>query len=151
VEGRPRTFKVPPIQHPMELNLGDKVELLGYALDATELKAGGMLSLTLYWKALAEIDTSYTVFIHLLDAEDKIWGQRDSVPGNGALPTTGWLPGEIIVDQYEVPIQPDASPGQYGIEIGMYQAETGERLPIINQRGQVVDNRVLLEEVTVQR
>ena len=150
VEGRPRIFEVPPIQHPLEVNLGDQVELLGYDLDATELKAGGTLSLTLYWKTLTEMDTSYTVFVHLLDAKDKIWGQRDSIPGNGALPTTGWLPGEVIVDQYEVPIQPDAPPGQYVIEVGMYQAETGERLLIINQKGQVVDNKILLE-VTAQK
>ena len=142
---------MPPLQHPLEVNLGDKVKLLGYDLDATELKAGGTLALTLYWKALAKMDTSYTVFIHLLDAEAKIWGQRDSLPGNGALPTTGWLPGEVIVDQYKVPIQPDAPLGQYIIEIGMYQAETGQRLAIINQKRQVVEDRVLLEEVTVQR
>jgi hypothetical protein len=151
VEGRPRTFKVPPIQHPLEVNLDDQIELLGYDLGTTGLKAGGKLSLTLYWKALAEMDASYTVFIHLLDAEDKSWGQRDSLPGNGMLPTTGWLPGEVIVDQYEVPIQPDVLPAQYTIEVGMYRAETGQRLSIINQKGQVMDNRVLLEEITIQR
>jgi hypothetical protein len=150
VEGRPRIFEIPPIQHPLEANLSDQVELLGYDLDTTELKAGGKLALTLYWKALSEMETSYTVFIHLLDAEDKIWGQRDSLPGNNTLPTTGWLPGEIIIDQYEVPVQPDASPGQYTIEIGMYQAKTGQRLSVINQEGQVTDNRVLLEEIALQ-
>lgn len=151
VEGRPRAFEVPPIQHPLEVNLGDQVELLGYDLDVTELRAGGTLTLALYWKGLAEMDTSYTVFVHLLDVEDKIRGQRDSLPGNGALPTTGWLPGEIIVDRFEIPVQPDTLPGQYTIEVGMYRAETGERLSIINRKGQVVDDRVLLEEVTVQR
>jgi hypothetical protein len=152
VEGRARTFEAPPIQNPLEINLGNQMELLGYGLDTTELKAGGTLSLTLYWKALTQMDTSYTVFVHVLDSENTIWGQRDSLPGNGTLPTTGWLPGEVIADQYEVLIQPDAPPGQYVIEIGMYRAETGERLPIIKQKGQVVDDRILLlEEVTVQR
>ena len=59
--------------------------------------------------------------------------------------------GEIIVDEYDIPIQPDAPPGRYTIEVGMYQVETGQRLPIINQEGQVLDDRiVLLEEVAVQ-
>ncbi|HID62228.1 MAG TPA: hypothetical protein EYP49_05735 [Anaerolineae bacterium] len=124
---------------------------MGYDLDATELKVGGTLSLTLYWKALGEMDTSYTVFVHILDGENRIWGQRDSPPGDGTLPTTGWLPGEVIADHYDVSIQPDAPPGLYVIEIGMYQAETGQRLPIINRKGQVVGDRVLLGEVTVQR
>jgi 4-amino-4-deoxy-L-arabinose transferase-like glycosyltransferase len=151
VEGRPRVFEVPPIQHPLTANLSNRVEFLGYDLPSGEIKAGDTLSLTLYWKAMAEMDTSYTVFVHVLDSENSVWGQRDSLPGEDSLPTTGWLPGEVIVDQYKVPIQPDAQPGQYVIEVGMYQAETGQRLPIINQKGQIVDDRVLLEEVTVQK
>jgi hypothetical protein len=149
VEGRPRTFEAPLIQHPLEVNLGNRVELLGYDIDATGLKAGGTLPLTLYWKALAEIDTSYTVFVHILDAGNRIWGQRDSLPGNGSLPTTGWLPGEVIADHYEVPLQSNAPPGQYTIEVGMYQPETGQRLPII-EKGQITDDKVLLEKITVQ-
>jgi len=147
VEGRPRTFEVPPIQYPLEINLGDQVELLGYDLAATELEAGSTLSLTLYWKALAEMDTSYTVFAHILDAEDKIWGQRDSLPGNGSLPTTGWLPGEIIADRFEVPVQPDAPLGQYVIEIGMYRAETGQRLNVLDEKGQVSRGSILLQKI----
>jgi len=146
IEGRPRTFKVPPIPHPLEVNLGDQVELLGYDLDATELKAGDTLSLTLYWKALAEMDTSYTVFIHLLDGEDKIWGQRDSLPGNGSLPTTGWLTGEVIADAYNVPIHPEAPPGPYSIEIGMYQAETGQRLSVFGEEERVSRDSILLQK-----
>jgi hypothetical protein len=151
VEGRPRVFEVPLIQHPLTANLSDQVKFLGYDLPSVGIKAGDTLSLTLYWKALAEMDTSYTVFVHVLDSENRMWGQRDSLPGESSLPTTGWLPSEVIADRYSVPIQPEAPPGQYIIEIGMYQAETGQRLPIINQKRQVVDDRVLLEEVTVQR
>jgi len=151
VEGRPRIFEVPPIQHPMTANLGDQIEFLGYDLSSGEIKAGDMLTLTLYWKALVEMDTSYTVFVHILDSENKVRGQRDSLPGGGTLPTTGWLANEVIADQYQAPVQPDAPSGQYVIEIGMYQAETGQRLPVINQKGQVVNDRILLEEVTVHQ
>ena len=144
VQGRPRTFEVPPIQHLLEVNLGDQVELLGYDLDATKLKAGDTMSLTLYWKALAQMNTSYTVFVHILDAESKIWWQWDSLPGNGTAPTPGWLPGEIIADQYEASILSNAPQGRYIIEIGMYQAETGERLPVLDKGGQVIDDKILL-------
>jgi hypothetical protein len=97
------------------------------------------------------MDESYTVFTHLLDENNRIWGQRDNMPRGGTLPTICWVKGEIIVDEYDIPIQPDAPPGQYIIEVGMYQVETGQRLPIINQNGQTIDDRVvLLEEITVQ-
>jgi 4-amino-4-deoxy-L-arabinose transferase-like glycosyltransferase len=143
-------FTPPTIQHPLEANLGDRARFLGYDLDTASVRAGHTLNLTLYWQAQAEVDESYTVFTHLLDKDNRIWGQRDSLPIGGTLPTSCWVKGEIIVDEYDIPIQPDAPPGQYVIEIGMYQLATGQRLPIIGQEEQVVDDRVLLEEITVQ-
>ena len=143
-------FTPPTIQHPLEANLGDRVRFLGYDLNTISVKTGDTLHLTLYWQALAEMDESYTVFTHLLDKNNRIWGQRDNMPRDGTLPTICWVKGEIIVDGYDIPIQPDALPGQYVIEIGMYQLDIGQRLPIIGPEGQVIDDRILLEEVMVQ-
>jgi len=145
-----RQFAVPAIQHPLEVNLGTKVELLGYDLDRTSAKPGDSLHLTLYWRALASMDASYTVFTHLLDGESRIWGQKDSVPQAGAYPTTLWVEGEVVADQYEIVVKPDAPPGQYIIEVGMYLAESGQRLPVLDELGQVQGDRVLLEMVEVQ-
>lgn len=143
-------FTFPTIQHPLEANLGGRVRFLGYDLNATAVRPGDTLHLTLYWQALAEMDESYTVFTHLLDKGNIVRGQKDNLPVGGSLPTSCWVKDEIIVDEYNIPIQPNAPPGQYVIEIGMYQLETMQRLPIINQEGQVVGDRVLLEELTVQ-
>jgi 4-amino-4-deoxy-L-arabinose transferase-like glycosyltransferase len=140
----------PGIRHPLEANLGDRVRFLGYDLDATSARPDGTLHLTLYWQALAEMDESYTVFTHLLDKDHIVWGQKDSLPAGGTLLTSCWVKDEIIVDEYDIPIQPDAPPGQYVIEIGMYQLETGQRLPVIGLEGQVIDDRIMLEEITVR-
>jgi hypothetical protein len=123
-------FSPPTIQHPLKATLGNQVQFLGYDLDTVSIKPGQTMHLTLYWQALAEMDESYTVFTHLLDKEDRIWGQKDSVPVEGTLPTCCWVKDEIIADEYEIPIQPDAPLGQYVIEIGMYQLETGQRLEV---------------------
>jgi mannosyltransferase len=146
VEGRERVTAMPPIRYPLVMNFDHQVELLGYDLEETSLKPGDTLHLTLYWQALAEMDTSYTVFTHLLDSDSRIWGQKDSVPGNGTLPTTSWSSGEIITDRYEIAVHPDAQPGRYVLEIGLYDADTGQRLPIVGQEGQQLDDRVLLPE-----
>ena len=90
---------------------------------------------------------SYTVFVHLIDGGNRIWGQRDSVPGNGTLPTTGWVEGEVIADEYEFTIKPDAPPGEYLIEVGMYDPQTGHRLPVLG--GPRPEDRILLNEVIV--
>jgi 4-amino-4-deoxy-L-arabinose transferase-like glycosyltransferase len=144
VEARERVTTMPSIGYPLAANFDHQVELLGYDLEETSLRPGDTLHLTLYWQALAEMDKSYTVFTHLLDSDSRMRGQKDSVPGNGTLPTTSWVAGEIITDRYEIAIHSDAQPGQYVLEIGFYDADTGQRLPVINQEGQRLDDRVLL-------
>jgi len=146
VEARERATTVPPIGYPLVMNFDHKVELLGYDLEEANLKPGDSLHLTLYWRALAEMDESYTVFAHLLDSDSRIRGQKDSIPGDRTLPTTSWVAGEIITDKYEIAVHSDAQPGRYVLEIGFYDADTGERLPVVNQEGQQLDDRVLLPE-----
>jgi hypothetical protein len=150
IEGRARQFAVPQgIEHRLEANLGNRVRLLGYDLRPTGATPGSVLQLTLYWQALADTETSYTVFTHLLGKDGLVWGQKDSIPEQGSYPTTSWLPDEIIVDEYEIEVQPDAPAGEYVLEIGMYDAASGERLPILDSAGQLTDNRVLLSRVQV--
>ena len=146
VEARERVTTVPPIRYPLVMNFDHQVELLGFHLEETSLRPGDTLHLTLYWRALGEMDKSYTVFTHLLDSDSHIRGQKDSVPGDGTLPTTSWATGEIITDKYDIAIHSDAQPGRYVLEIGFYDADTGQRLSVVNQKGQRLDDRVLLPE-----
>jgi 4-amino-4-deoxy-L-arabinose transferase-like glycosyltransferase len=150
VEAWERQFTIPAIQHPLEVNLGNKAELWGYDLDRTSAKPGDNLHLTLYWRALTAMDASYTVFTHLLDGESRIWGQQDSVPKAGTYPTTLWVEGEVVADEYEIVVKPDAPPGQYVIEVGMYLPQSGQRLPVLDELGQVEGDRVLLGTVEIQ-
>jgi 4-amino-4-deoxy-L-arabinose transferase-like glycosyltransferase len=145
VETTERTFEVPPISHPLTATLGDQVELLGYALSAETITMGDTLILTLYWRALTEMDENYTVFAHLLAPDGSMTGQRDSYPVGGAYPTTLWVAGEVVADVYEIPIRADAAPGMHRLEVGMYVAETGARLPIAG----ISDDAIVLRKVTV--
>ena len=145
----PRQLALPLIRYPLQVNLGDQVKFLGYDLDSTKLKPGQTLHLTLYWQTLTPMEQSYTVFTHLLDKNNQIWGQKDGIPCNGMRPTTGWAEQEIIIDEYDIPIQADAPPGQYTLEIGLYDLITGQRLPVMSEDGTVLDNKILLTEVSV--
>jgi hypothetical protein len=55
--------------------------------------------------------------------------------------------GEVIADRYTVTLQADAPPGDYAIEIGLYEATTGERLPVLDATGHPQDDRIVLETV----
>ncbi len=144
VTGRPRLFVLPDVQYPLEARLGHAIQFLGYDLDAYEFRPGETIHLTLYWRTLAEMKTSYTVFTHLLDSEDRVWGQKDGIPAQGEAPTTSWVEGEIIRDDYEIAVDPQVPPGEYTIEIGMYDAGTGQRLAIFDPQGALQGDRILL-------
>ena len=148
---RERRFTIPQIEHPMEATLADQVRFLGYDLSPPPYKRGETLHLTLYWQAVTRMAQSYTVFVHLLNEDGLMGGQWDSAPGGGLLPTTVWLEGEVIADEYEVPIKAGAPPGEYTIEIGMYEASTGERLQVRGKGGDVEGNRLMLHKIEVPR
>jgi hypothetical protein len=144
VRGRPRQFSHPAIEHPISLKVGDRIAFLGYSLGTDQVRPGDALSLTLYWQALAETQSNYTVFTHLLGPDGRVWGQQDNLPGKGNLPTTGWTQGEYITDPYEIVVNTDAPPGEYQLEVGMYDATTGARLSVTDGAGQSQGDRILL-------
>lgn len=151
VESIPRSTAQVLISHPMNVRLDDAVEFLGYGLVAPQpLHAGDSLTLTLFWRAGKTMDRSYTVFTHLLDAGNVIAGQNDSRPAGGLRDTTSWTPGETIVDEHSFVVSSSAPPGRYSIEVGMYNAETNTRLPVLDPPSHPAGDRILLQELTVQ-
>jgi hypothetical protein len=131
------------VEHPLKVNLGGKIQLLGYNLESS-FHPGDGIHLTLFWQCLEEMNQDYTVFTHLVDGEGRLWGQRDNPPVDGFYPTSQWEEGEIVRDQYDIPISPDAPPGEYQLEVGMYLAETGERLLVFDDKGQILGDKIRL-------
>ena len=148
VHASDRLWEPPPFAHPVGARLGEAFELLGYGLDHEQVRPGQTLHLTLVWRCREMTDTSYTVFTHLLDAGEQIRGQKDNPPVDGSYPTTLWVPGEIVVDRYAIPVAADAAPGKHAIEVGMYDPATILRLPVLDPSGAAGD-RILLADVEV--
>jgi hypothetical protein len=90
---------------------------------------------------------SYHVFTHLLSGDGQLRAQKDNPPVHGSYPTTRWVPGEIVIDGYQIPIPSDAPVGAYDLVVGMYDLLTLERLTV---RGGEVANAVHLTTVQVR-
>jgi len=118
------------MQKRVNAQFGDIIELLGYDLVHTN----DALALTLYWRSRAETHTDWTVFTQLIgevnpNAGSPVWAQDDTPPGRGTYLTSHWHVGETVIDEYRLSLS--AVPrGNYHIEIGMYNLETGARLPV---------------------
>ncbi len=152
VEEREHIFSIPAVEIPLKIRVGSVASLLGYDLEGLPspdqpftLAPGERLKLTLYWQAAGLTESSYTVFVHLIDGRNQIWGQKDALPQGGTRPTTSWVEGETIIDDYEVLVSEDAPPGEYRIEVGMYDAADGKRLPVMGEGGESVGDRILLD------
>jgi hypothetical protein len=104
----------------------------------------------LYWQAQKKIAEDYTVFVHLVDEAGIIWGQHDSQPVNGYYPTSFWDQSEIVKDEHAFVVSGDTPPSKYRIEVGMYRLADGQRLAIVDQNGQVLDDKALLSEIVVK-
>jgi hypothetical protein len=140
IKNRERVMAAPSISHAAEATLDKKVKLLGYDL---QFDQPHVVQIKLFWRALAPIDTSYSVFVHLLDAKNQVVASGDAVPGNGEFPTTGWIADEYITDAHTLDIA-DLPRGPYQIEIGLYDPTTGVRLKTADGQDRVLFNQVTL-------
>jgi len=132
------------IPHRSETTFGNAIRLVGYQVDASEVKPGGRLAVTAYWQALKPIDKSYTVFVHLIDSEGVIEAQRDTYPGLGNYPTQLWPPGEVFADRYVVYIPETAyAPLDTTVRVGLYEPG-GARLPASSGEDSVAIGRVAI-------
>jgi hypothetical protein len=142
-----RNFALPDsIDTPLKADFSGQAVLLG--LDCPNncrAAPGESVTLTLYWQAAAPLETNYTIFTHLLDAQENMLINADHAPPK---PTQGWVSGEIIADPVTLTIPANLPSGDYALEIGLYDAADPafERLPLATG-----DNRVLLpQSLTVE-
>jgi hypothetical protein len=129
---------------PDAVQFEDKIVLLSVDLPGKQLAPGGELALTLTWQGLSSMDEDYTVFVQVVDENDRIVGQVDAWPQQGTFPTSSWTPGEVVDDPYLVRLDQDLPPGQYRLYVGWYLLATARRLQVLDQYGQPVDDKVVV-------
>lgn len=131
---------------------GESIALEGYTLspDMTA-RPGDALTVTLFYRARAEMATDYTRFLQLHSPAHGMAAQTDAMPQDGANPTTAWVKGERIADTVVLHIAPDAAPGDYRLLMGFYDpASGGARLPAVGGDGVLLpDQAVVVAKITI--
>ncbi|MCA1554716.1 MAG: hypothetical protein LC737_10090, partial [Chloroflexi bacterium] len=77
-----------------------QIELLGEQYVRSNLEAGRVFRLALFWTTHAPVPQSLTVFVQLLDAQNQVVWQSDRFPSTGFRPTTTWHVDELVPDLY---------------------------------------------------
>ncbi len=134
------------------ISFDNGMQLLGYHVNDTPIESGrGIFTLQLDWQAAQKIAADYWVSVRLNDPRGEIvWAQADAEPSNGTQPTSTWQPGQSVRDHRAVSIPAGTPPGDYQIQVVVYDAATNHAANIVapeNRRGQAIS----LGNVSIRR
>ena len=79
----------------------------------------------------------YTIFVHLTDDRGQRVAQADHQVYDGLYPTSTWQRGEVIQDRFWLTVPVGVEPGEYHLQVGMYDAATSQRLSAVD--GDAID------------
>jgi mannosyltransferase len=130
-------------QHPMDVRFTEPIALAGYDLSATSCAPGESLDLALYWRASGRIAGNYVVFTHLLAPDGRMVAGSDHIAGADSYPASLWTEGALVRNTFTLRVPPDASPGTFTIQVGLYDPQG--RLKLADGT-----DRILLAEIVVK-
>jgi hypothetical protein len=121
------------------------IQLLGGTIDSDSVQPGGLVEVSLYWRALEPVEEDPVAFIQILGrGADPIAGD-DAYPGRGNFPASLWEPGVIYHDRYVFQIAPDAkAPTIIALHAGLHWLG-GPRLAALYPSGDLVPQPALLD------
>jgi hypothetical protein len=100
--------KRPNPAHAIAVNFEDRVEMIGYDMPA-EVRRPGKLKMRLYFHVKTRVPANYKLFMHFDQPGHRFHG--DHTPLGGKYPTQYWLPGDYIIDEYEIDLPLLTTPG----------------------------------------
>ena len=129
IEGAAVEFAPPDAAVAVDALFDETIRLVGFNPPPESLDPSQPVPVTLYWQSQSgEIDTGYTVFVHLLADDGRLIAQSDAIPAAGARPTNEWLAGEYVTDAHQLAWRESGYRGPARLAVGLYDAATGERL-----------------------
>jgi 4-amino-4-deoxy-L-arabinose transferase-like glycosyltransferase len=115
-------------EHKLDVDLDGKLQCLGYDLvdDSGHLVnavvPGRSYRMKTYYKVLDKVTTEWEAFIHIDGYHRRHNG--DHKPTDGKYPFSLWLPGDLIVDDYEFKLEPNFGQGNYTVYFGLFVGDT---------------------------
>lgn len=144
------------IPNATRVNFGNEAELLGYNVSNLVLRSGQQFTVTLYWRRLRPITTSFRVFVQtFVPGTTHVMASSDAVPAAWSRPTTSWSEGEIVVDRHTLSVSPETQPDKWQLAVGLYEFRDDieprfRRLRVITPDGRQADDYLSLTQLKVQ-
>jgi hypothetical protein len=139
--GRAPAFELPAApQQTVGAHWDDALTLAGYDV----ARVGQAITLTFYWRTDAPPAAPLKRFVHAVGSDGKIAAQSDAFLESDGVPATYWRPGEYVVDRAVLDIPAGAQVAD--LHLGLYDPQTGERLPAYSANGEPLpDQRLTID------
>jgi hypothetical protein len=125
------------------VTVGNEFEFLGYVAEGKPA-VGHAAAVQTCWRVVQSPAQPLSLMAHLLG--------KDGVPvavGDGlGISISQLLPGDVIVQRHVFEIPPEATLGEYWLQVGVYTLSDMERLPVQHD-GTTVGDRLLAGQVEV--
>ena len=121
--------------------LGEEFKLMRAAV---ELTAPDAIAIALDWERMGAAGSLLpSLFIHVLGPEGMA-GQYDGPLGRGLWPADQWREGLVVGERHALQLNRPFNPATDTVQIGLYWPETGERLPVLDARGNPAGDAVII-------
>lgn len=115
---------------PLEASFARRIALDGFDVAPT-LRPGGVLTVTLWWRALIDVPEDDVLFIHLLGPDGQLRAQLDTQPTEDWFGTSRWKAGRRFRVPYAVTLPANAPAGAYRLVVGLYDLNSQRRLGVV--------------------
>ncbi|MBZ0299992.1 MAG: hypothetical protein K8J31_09640, partial [Anaerolineae bacterium] len=141
-------FRLWRMQHETSIGFGSHITLTGFDQSTETIRPGETVDFTFYWNAPTMPEDNYSLFLHLVPDETyTVLAQADGAPAVPERPTLTWdEPSETLISStFTLTAPTDLPPGHYRVMMGLYNFQTGVRLPVSGDVGASGDAYPLAE------
>ena len=136
--------------HPMDANLGGRLEVLGWEITDRDgrlvdaLSPGASYEFHIYYEVVRSLSSAWETFIHIDGHHRRFNGDHPTL--DGKYPARLWRPGDYIADIHPFRLDPNFTPGAYHVFFGLFLGS--RRLEV--ERGPQDDDRLRAGSIQVQ-
>ena len=140
----------PSVARPLSTRFREHIEAIGWeVLDADGRSVTTVVPRVAYrvrfvYRILKRITGTWKAFLHV-DSGSKRYN-ADHSPLGGSYPMSLWQPGDIVVDEVEMTLEPNFTPGECWVYFGFFQGET--RMAVTD--GAAQKDRAIAGHISVQ-